>query len=101
MALQPKLLLLDEVMSALNTKEVDAMMEMVREINHQGVTIVMIEHVMRATMALCQRILVLHHGKRIALDEPEAISRNSEVLQSYLGERFARIEAERAKAATV
>ncbi len=99
LALHPKLLLLDEVMSALNPKEVDAMMEMVREINRQGVTIVMIEHVMRATMALCQRILVLHHGKRIALDNPESISQNEEVLQSYLGTRFAQMEAARAKAA--
>jgi len=95
LAMKPKLLLLDEVMSALNPKEVDDMMEMVREVNRQGITVVMIEHVMRATMAICHRILVLHHGRRIAMDAPQEISQNEEVLKSYLGERFARIEAER------
>jgi branched-chain amino acid transport system ATP-binding protein len=55
----------------------------------------MIEHVMRAAMTICQRILVLHHGKRITLGTPQEISQNEEVLQSYLGERFARMEAER------
>jgi branched-chain amino acid transport system ATP-binding protein len=95
LAMRPKLLLLDEVMSALNPKEVDDMMEMVREVNRQGITILMIEHVMRAAMTICQRILVLHHGKRITLGHPREISQNEEVLQSYLGERFARMEAER------
>lgn len=95
LAMRPKLLLLDEVMSALNPKEVDDMMEMVQEVNRQGITILMIEHVMRAAMTICQRILVLHHGKRITLGTPQEISQNEEVLQSYLGERFARMEAER------
>ena len=95
LAMHPKLLLLDEVMSALNPKEVDDMMEMVQEVNRQGITILMIEHVMRAAMTICQRILVLHHGKRITLGTPQEISQNEEVLQSYLGGRFARMEAER------
>ncbi len=95
LVMNPKLLLLDEVMSALNPKEVDAMMEMVTKVNSQGITVVMIEHVMRATMAICHRILVLHHGRRIAMDTPQEISQNEEVLKSYLGERFARMEAER------
>jgi branched-chain amino acid transport system ATP-binding protein len=95
LAMSPKLLLLDEVMSALNPKEVDGMMEIVREVNRQGITVVMIEHVMRATMAICHRILVLHHGRRIAMDTPQEISRHEEVLKCYLGERFARIEVER------
>jgi len=95
LAMHPKLLLLDEVMSALNPKEVDDMMEMVKEVNRQGITILMIEHVMRAAMTICQRMLVLHHGKRITLGNPQEISQNEEVLQSYLGERFARMEAER------
>jgi len=98
LAMHPKLLLLDEVMSALNPKEVDDMMEMVQEVNRQGITLLMIEHVMRATMAICQRILVLHHGRRITLGTPQEISQNEEVLQSYLGERFARMEAERGRA---
>jgi branched-chain amino acid transport system ATP-binding protein len=95
LAMRPKLLLLDEVMSALNPKEVDDLMEMVQEVNRQGITILMIEHVMRAAMTICQRILVLHHGKRITLGTPQEICQNEEVLQSYLGERFARMEAER------
>jgi branched-chain amino acid transport system ATP-binding protein len=95
LAMHPRLLLLDEVMSALNPKEVDEMMETVREVNRRGITVVMIEHVMRATMAICKRILVLHHGRRIAMDTPEEVSRDAEVLRCYLGERFARMEAER------
>ena len=95
LAMRPKLLLLDEVMSALNPKEVDGLMEMVQEVNRQGITILMIEHVMRAAMTMCQRILVLHHGRRITLGTPQEVSQNEEVLRSYLGERFARMEAER------
>ena len=60
--------------------------------------ILMIEHVMRATMQICQRILVLHHGKRVTLGTPQEVSTNEEVLRSYLGERFARLEAEKRRA---
>jgi len=94
LAMRPKLLLLDEVMSGLNPREVDDTMEMIQKINQEGITVLMIEHVMRAVMKICQRILVIHHGRRIALGPPLEISENREVLQSYLGERFARLQAE-------
>ena len=94
LAMRPKLLLLDEVMSGLNPREVDDTMEMIQKINQEGITVLMIEHVMRAVMKICQRILVIHHGRRIALGAPLEISENREVLQSYLGERFARLQAE-------
>ncbi len=94
LAMDPKLLLLDEVMSGLNPREVDDTMEMIQKVNQQGITILMIEHVMRAVMKICQRILVIHHGRRIALGTPQETAENQEVLQSYLGERFARLQAE-------
>ena len=94
LAMRPKLLLLDEVMSGLNPREVDDTMEMIQKINQEGITVLMIEHVMRAVMKICQRILVIHHGRRIALGAPLEISGNREVLQSYLGERFARLQTE-------
>ena len=94
LAMRPKLLLLDEVMSGLNPREVDDTMEMIQKINQEGITVLMIEHVMRAVMKICQRILVIHHGRRIALGAPLEISENREVLQSYLGERFARLQTE-------
>jgi branched-chain amino acid transport system ATP-binding protein len=89
LAMRPKLLLLDEVMAGLNPREVDELMDIVRAINHMGITIVMIEHVMKAVMGVSRRILVLHHGRKIALGTPKEIADNEEVIKSYLGERFA------------
>jgi branched-chain amino acid transport system ATP-binding protein len=87
MATRPRLLLLDEVMAGLRPTEVDEMVAVFRRINAEtGLTILLIEHVMRAVMALAQRIVVLHHGERICEGAPEAVVRDPAVLACYLGE---------------
>jgi branched-chain amino acid transport system ATP-binding protein len=86
LATRPKLLLLDEVMAGLRPTECDLMVEVFRGLNREGLTILLIEHVMRAVMALAQHIGVLHHGEVIARGAPQEIVRNPAVLESYLGE---------------
>jgi branched-chain amino acid transport system ATP-binding protein len=86
LATEPKLLLLDEVIAGLRPTEVDRMVAVLRELNREsGLTIVMIEHVMRAVMALATRVLVLDHGTAIAEGTPETVVRDPAVVQSYLG----------------
>jgi branched-chain amino acid transport system ATP-binding protein len=86
LATDPKLLLLDEVMAGLRPTETDRMVEILRRINRDtGVTILLIEHVMRAVMALAKRILVLHHGAAIAQGPPDDVVREPAVITSYLG----------------
>jgi branched-chain amino acid transport system ATP-binding protein len=87
LATRPKLLLLDEVMAGLRPTECDQMVQVFRELNRaEGLTILLIEHVMRAVMALAQRIVVLHHGEIIARGAPEDVVRDPAVLECYLGE---------------
>ena len=87
LATRPKLLLLDEVMAGLRPTECDQMVEVFRELNRRdGTTILLIEHVMRAVMALARHIGVLHHGEVIARGTPEQIVRDPAVLECYLGE---------------
>ena len=87
LATDPKLLLLDEVMAGLRPTETDRMVAILRGLNREGgLTIVLIEHVMRAVMALARRVLVLHHGAAIAEGPPAVIVREPAVIQSYLGE---------------
>jgi branched-chain amino acid transport system ATP-binding protein len=82
----PKLLLLDEVMAGLRPTETDRIVAILREFNREtGLTILLIEHVMRAVMALAARILVLHHGAAIAEGAPQEVVRNAAVIDSYLG----------------
>ncbi len=86
LATGPKLLLLDEVMAGLRPTETDRLVGTLRELNRDtGLTIVLIEHVMRAVMALAGRVLVLHHGAAIALGAPESVVRERSVIDSYLG----------------
>ena len=86
LATQPRLLLLDEVMAGLRPTETDVMVSAFRRLNaEQGVTILLIEHVMRAVMALAQRVYVLHHGEIIAYGTPLQVTQDPRVLQSYLG----------------
>ena len=86
LATEPKVLLLDEVMAGLRPTEIDHIVAILRAINAEsGTMIVLIEHVMRAVMALAGRVLVLHHGARIAEGRPDQIVRNPEVIRSYLG----------------
>jgi branched-chain amino acid transport system ATP-binding protein len=85
LATDPRLLLLDEVMAGLRPTETDRMVAILRELNAGGLTILLIEHVMRAVMALAQRVLVLHHGAAIAEGMPGEIVRDEAVINSYLG----------------
>jgi branched-chain amino acid transport system ATP-binding protein len=85
LATQPRLLLLDEVMAGLRPTETDRMIAILRELNAAGLTILLIEHVMRAVMALAMRVLVLHHGAAIAQGPPQAVVRDPAVIRSYLG----------------
>jgi branched-chain amino acid transport system ATP-binding protein len=93
LAMDPELLLLDEVMAGLNLVEIETVMDLIRQIRGRGVTVLVIEHVMKAVMGLCDRILVLHHGQRIALDTPERIATDDRVIEAYLGERYAAAKA--------
>jgi branched-chain amino acid transport system ATP-binding protein len=86
LATDPKLLLLDEVMAGLRPTEMNRMVAILRDLNREtGLTILLIEHVMRAVMALASRILVLHHGAAIAQGTPGEVVRNPAVIDSYLG----------------
>ncbi len=86
LATDPKLLLLDEVMAGLRPNETQRIVATLRDINREsGLTILLIEHVMQAVMALAAEILVLHHGAAIALGKPEQVVRNPAVIESYLG----------------
>jgi branched-chain amino acid transport system ATP-binding protein len=85
LATEPRLLLLDEVMAGLRPTEADRMVAVFTDLNRSGLTILLIEHVMRAVMALASRVLVLHHGAAIAEGAPEAVVREPSVVHSYLG----------------
>ncbi len=86
LATKPEVLLLDEIMPGLNSTEITQAIELVSKIHAQGITIFMIEHVMKAIMSVCDRIIVLHHGKKIAEGTPQEISTSKTVVEVYLGE---------------
>jgi branched-chain amino acid transport system ATP-binding protein len=86
LATEPRLLMLDEVLAGLTPTEINAAVEMIRAIHQRGgLTILMVEHVTRALMALCQRIIVLHHGKKIAEGAPAEVARDPRTVSAYLG----------------
>ena len=89
LAMEPRLLLLDEVMAGLHTREIEEAMELIRKVHASGVTILVIEHVMKAIMGLCQRIVVLHYGQKVAEGTPQEIVSNRKVIEAYLGEKYA------------
>lgn len=88
LATDPKLLMLDEPAGGLTPTEMDEVMDVVRKARESGVTVVIIEHNMRVVMNVCERIMVLNFGRKIAEGTPEEISRNEEVIKAYLGEKF-------------
>jgi branched-chain amino acid transport system ATP-binding protein len=85
LATEPQVLLLDEVMAGLTATEVNAFTTLIHQIRSGGTTILLVEHVMQAIMAICDRILVLHHGVKLAEGLPQEIAKNQKVIEVYLG----------------
>jgi len=88
LATDPKLLLLDEVMAGLRPTEVDEMIDIIRALRERGMTIFVIEHIMRAIMALSDEIVVIHFGQKICRGKPEQVARDENVIKAYLGENY-------------
>jgi len=93
LATRPRLLLLDEVMAGLNPGELAGMVALVRRLHEEGLTLIVIEHVMAAMMRLARRIAVLHHGELIAQGPPAQVAADRRVIDAYLGEEFVLAEA--------
>jgi len=88
LATRPQLLLLDEVMAGLNPTETIEMIDVIKEINRSGVTLIIVEHVMNVIMTLSDRVIVLHHGEVIGEGPPDVIVKDKAVIQSYLGKEY-------------
>ncbi len=88
LATSPKLLLLDELLTGLTPKESDEAIALVRRINKQGVTVLIVEHIMRVIMGLCDRVAVLHHGEKICEGKPKEVCDDENVIKVYLGKKF-------------
>ena len=86
LATRPELLLLVEVMSGLNPTEIDGIIGLIRLIHARGISLLIIEHVMQAIMALSHRLVVLHHGEKLAEGAPSEVARDRRVIEAYLGE---------------
>lgn len=98
LAMEPDLLFLDEVMAGLRPKEMEEVMALIKVLNKNGITILLIEHVMKAIMGVSDRVIVLHEGRLIAEGTPGEISNNDKVIGAYLGSRYAKMKEEGAHA---
>ncbi|HEY6236169.1 MAG TPA: ABC transporter ATP-binding protein [Candidatus Elarobacter sp.] len=108
LALDPDVLLLDEVMAGLNATEVDEALELLRDVNKRGVTLIVVEHLMKAIVSISTTIVVLAEGKKIAQGAPSTVLASPQVIEAYLGSRWVKrqeqlkiVEAQRAEAAQV
>jgi branched-chain amino acid transport system ATP-binding protein len=93
LAMKPRLLLLDEVMAGLNLTEIERTIELVRDISAAGITVIVIEHVMKAVLALCDRAMVLNFGRKLTEGKPHDVVNEPAVVEAYLGTRFAKSRA--------
>jgi len=89
LAMEPRLLLLDEVNAGLNASEIEAALDLIRAIAERGVTIIIIEHVMKVVLSVCSRLLVLHHGALISEGTSQEITSDPKVIEAYLGTKYA------------
>jgi len=87
-AMKPKLLLLDEPVGGLNSSELMQLMELIRKLQDEGITIVIIEHVMTCLMAISQRVMILNYGEKLAEGKPEEVAENEDVIEAYLGKEY-------------
>lgn len=88
LAIEPELLLLDEAMAGLNAVETEEAIEIIRKISSKGITIVIVEHVLRVVMTLCEYVFVVHEGRKLAEGIPQKIISNPDVINAYLGEGY-------------
>ncbi len=89
LAMKPKVLLLDEVNAGLNNAEINRALDLIRKLVEKGITILLIEHLMKVVLAVCSRVIVLHHGQMIAEGGASEVVRDPRVIEAYLGSRFA------------
>jgi branched-chain amino acid transport system ATP-binding protein len=88
LSLRPRVVLLDEAMSGLNHLEMDRMMDLVRGLNRDGMTFVLVEHVMKVVMSLCARVVVIDHGAVLVEDVPAVVAKDRRVIEAYLGQEI-------------
>ncbi len=88
LATEPEVILLDEIMAGLTPAEMAEALNLLRQINSKGITVFMVEHIMKAVMSICNRIIVLNYGEKIAEGSPQEVAENAEVIKAYLGERY-------------